>query len=144
MTITNTNQSYAIEFLVCTVVGMVLGRFFFVDMEGTSGNNGVGVGVGGGIGGMGLGGGGGGDGGISLQGADLPPTHRSLHIPNNERDGTWGGGDPCCGIDDDDEDDDDDDNFEANNIRAPLLTDFPGVLQNPGISRRSAVGGERL
>jgi len=140
-------MSYAVEFLVCTVLGMTLGRYWFVDVEGASNSGGVGgggsgvldgdVGVGGGIGGMGLGGGG----------------RRSVASVNDRaRDGTWGGGDPCCGIDDDDdeeeEEDDEDDNYATtttgglmqersrSSIREPLLG-----MGNPQVTRRSVGGG---
>jgi hypothetical protein len=140
-------MSYAVEFLVCTVLGMTLGRYWFVDVEGASNSGGVGgggsgvldgdVGVGGGIGGMGLGGGG----------------RRSVASVNDRaRDGTWGGGDPCCGIDDDDdeeeEEDDEDDNYATtttgglmqersrSSIREPLLG-----IGNPQVTRRSVGGG---
>jgi len=121
-------MSYAIEFLVCTVVGIVLGRFLFVDMEGdaldiivrTPGGENVGGAA------------------SSLQGVDMPPTRGIM--PANGIDGTWGGGDPCCGMDDDEEDD----NFE-DAVREPLLATSHDNLQNSLVSRRNHVGSvERL
>ncbi len=121
-------MSYAVEFLVCTVVGIVLGRFLFVDMEGEAvdlvastpgGENSGGAAA-------------------SLQGVDMPPARGVM--PSNGIDRTWGGGDPCCGMDDDEEDD----NFEEA-IREPLITTTTENLQNSGMSRRNHVGPvERL
>mmetsp|Transcript_6435 Transcript_6435/g.14548 ORF Transcript_6435/g.14548 Transcript_6435/m.14548 type:complete len:379 (+) Transcript_6435:330-1466(+) len=113
-------MSYAVEFLLCACLGMVLGRHYYAETEGG------GVNVGGGIGGMqpegrhsgfdagamgmtGLTGGGG----------------RRQHD-----DAAWGGGgDPCCGLDDGDDDDDDDMPLEE-----PLL-----ARHQNGLTRRGQV-----
>ena len=105
-------MSYAVEFLISACIGMVLGRYWFVDSgDGTfSGGGGMytgAIGVGGGIGGMGLGEGGrqnSGQGGVYM-----------MDFQANNNDATWGGGDPCCGI----EDDEDENNH--NDMREPLL-----------------------
>ena len=141
-------MSYAIEFLICAVLGMVLGRYWFVDMEG-GGDNIVGggggvlngaVGVGGGIGGMGLGGGGGGS---PREGVGMTDLNNG---GNNNHDGMWGGGDPCCGIDDDDEDEND--NYDdgvvrlndgsLHDMREPLISSLMG--NNVGVTRRGGGG----
>jgi len=140
-------MSYAIEFLICAVLGMVLGRYWFVDMVG-GGDNVIGggggvlngaVGVGGGIGGMGLVGGGGGSPGVGMT---------DLKNGGNNHDGMWGGGDPCCGIDDDDEDENNNHDDEVvslndgslqNDMREPLLSSLMG--NNVGVTRRSGGGG---
>ena len=106
-----TVMSYAVEFMFSAVFGMVIGRFWFVDMDAGGGDGGGvlggAVGVGGGIGGVGLGEGGGAS-AVRDQGVAM-----NAHA----YDGTWGGGgDPCCGID---EHDDDDDNEQP--LREPLL-----------------------
>jgi len=135
-------MTYAVEFLVSAVIGMVLGRYWFVDTEGGSANitggggggvmNGA-VGVGGGIGGMGSGDGGVGGTQQSDQ-IDFGMTH--LHTGN---DGTWGGGgDPCCGIDDEDEDSNDEEHLH-HDLREPLLSTLVGS-DNVGVTRRSAGG----
>lgn len=116
-------MSYAIEFLICTVVGIVVGRFLFVDIEGDALNIIVGTPGGGNVGGA----------ASSLQGVDMPPTRGIM--PANGIDATWGGGDPCCGMDDDEEDD----NFE-DAVREPLLTNSPDIVQNSGVSRRNHLG----
>ena len=123
-------MTYAIEFMFSAIVGMVFGRYYFVDM-GESGSGGRvmsdAVGVGGGIGGAGLGEGGGGgndhDQGVAMN-------------TNNVHDGTWGGGgDPCCGFDDhDNDDDDDDDRMNGESLQVPLL----GPGNNAGVKRRNA------
>eukprot|EP00986_Skeletonema_menzelii_P018914 scaffold26769_cov187-Skeletonema_menzelii.AAC.3 len=79
------------------------------------------VGVGGGIGGVGLGEGGAG-GAVHDQGVVMN-TH--------DHDGTWGGGDPCCGIDEQDEDGH---IGEEQPLREPLL----GSGNNAGVKRRNA------
>eukprot|EP00571_Detonula_confervacea_P012383 CAMPEP_0172302314 /NCGR_PEP_ID=MMETSP1058-20130122/4036_1 /TAXON_ID=83371 /ORGANISM="Detonula confervacea, Strain CCMP 353" /LENGTH=438 /DNA_ID=CAMNT_0013012739 /DNA_START=216 /DNA_END=1532 /DNA_ORIENTATION=+ len=136
-------MTYALEFLISAVVGMVLGRYLFVDMEGGGVGGGGGgvmngaVGVGGGIGGMGLGDGGGRH--SSGQGVGM------TDLQGN--DGTWGGGDPCCGIDDDDDDDNNHDheavgnglrNGSGHDMREPLLSSLMG--NNVGVTRRSGGG----
>lgn len=121
-------MTYAVEFLLSAVVGMVLGRYWFVDMESGGAGGGVvggAVGVGGGIGGMGLGDC---DGGRP-SGVGLGMTEFQGH------DGTWGGGDPCCGIDDDDDDDDKD--HDVNESSSPLLS--PLLRSNVGVTRRNGV-----
>ena len=123
-------MSYAIEFLICTVVGLVLGRYWFIDGSGDNAAaagiiNGA-VGVGGGIGGMGLG-----DGGRQTSGQGVGMTDV---YSGGGNDGTWGGGgDPCCGIDDDDEDG----NSNHDDVVGNSLRD--GSLQEPllGVTRRS-------
>jgi len=119
-------MSYAVEFLISAVFGMVLGRYYFVDSGDGSGAaqgiNGGAIGVGGNIGGMGLGGGGIGP------ASNGPEQHMTLHMTdmqNNNNDATWGGNDPCCGLDDDDDD----------NNKNPLLT--PLIGSNTGMTRRS-------
>ncbi|KAL3810715.1 hypothetical protein ACHAXA_009997 [Cyclostephanos tholiformis] len=100
-------MSYAVEFLLSAVLGVVLGRYCLNDADG----GGV-VGVAGGvIGGMGHGDDGGGvDAMVAQYGND---------------DETWGGGgDPCCDHDDD------------MDVREPLLSSSI-ALGNGGVTRRS-------
>lgn len=92
-------MTYAVEFLVSAVVGMVLGRYYCVEME--EGDIVDVVDVGRGIGGTGTGIGG------SASGAVMD-------------DGVWGGGDPCCGIDDNEDDYRDD----LNVVVGPSLTEI--------------------
>ena len=123
-------MSYAVEFLITAVLGMVLGRYYFVDSGDGSvaaqGITGGGIGVGGGIGGMGLGGGGVGP---ASNGPEQHMALRMTDMQNNNNDATWGGNDPCCGLDDDDDD----------NNNNPLLT--PLIGSNTGVTRRS--GGQQ-
>jgi len=113
-------MTYAVEFMFSAIFGMVIGRYWFVDTgvrsDGGGGVLGGAVGVGGGIGGAGLGEGGAGaavrDEGVAMN------TH-------NTHDGTWGGGDACCGIDEHDEDE------------QPLLEPLLGSA-NAGVKRRNA------
>jgi len=117
-------MTYAVEFLFSAIFGMVLGRFWFVDMDVRGDGGGIlggAVGVGGGIGGVGLGEGGAG-GAVHDQGVVMN-TH--------DHDGTWGGGDPCCGIDEQDEDGH---IGEEQPLREPLL----GSGNNAGVKRRNA------
>ncbi|KAL7541903.1 hypothetical protein ACHAXR_011354 [Thalassiosira sp. AJA248-18] len=128
-------MTYAVEFFICSVAGMVLGRHWFVDMEagGRAAGGGVmngAVGVGGGIGGMGLGDGGGGGDGRQNSGQGVGMS--DLHNGGGGNDGTWGGGDPCCGIDDDDEDE----NHNHDGLKEPLLSSLMGS-SNVGVTRRS-------
>lgn len=119
-------MSYAVEFLISAVFGMVLGRYYFVDSgDGSGAAQGMmaGVGVGGGIGGMGLGGGGLGP---ASNGPEQHMTLRMTNMQNNNNDATWGGNDPCCGLDDDDDD----------NNNNQLLT--PLIGSNTGVTRRSS------
>ena len=103
-------MTYAVEFLFSAIFGMVLGRYWFVDMDSSGGGVlGGAVGVGGGIGGAGLGDGGGGAGPMYDLGVAMDMNRHAAH------DGTWGGGDPCCGIDEQDED-------NEQPLREPLLT----------------------
>lgn len=139
-------MTYSVEFLLSAVLGMVLGRYWFVDMEGSNDNNiaaaGAGggvmngaIGVGGGIGGMGLGDAAGGR-QVSDQGVGMTDLH------GGGNDGTWGGGDPCCGIDDDDEDEHVDavgSSFK-DDMREPLLSSLVGSTNNVGVTRRSGGG----
>lgn len=101
-------MTYAIEFSICAVLGMVAGRHCLTaDSEGRR------------DGGEGTGWGGGGRGGGDVGMADV---QNRRHRGN---DATWGGGDPCCGIEDDEDDDDDDEydgTFREGGIREPLLT----------------------
>ena len=127
-------MSYAVEFLICAVLGMVLGRYWFVDSGNeSSGGGGVmngAVGVGGGIGGMGLGD------AVGRQNSD-----QGLHMNITDlqgNDAMWGGGDPCCGIDDDD--DDNNHNQSRDDLRKPLLSSLLGS-NTGGITRRS--GGQQ-
>jgi len=120
-------MSYAVEFLISAVFGMVLGRYYFVDSgDGSAAAQGVlggAIGVGGG---MGLGGG-----GIGPS-SNGPDQHMVLHMnemQNNNNDATWGGNDPCCGLDQDDDD----------NNNNPLLA--PLIGSNTGVTRRS--GGQQ-
>lgn len=124
-------MSYAVEFLICAVLGMVLGRYWFVDGDGSSGGGGVmngAVGVGGGIGGMGLGD----AGGRQNSGQGL-----HMNMTDLQNDAMWGGGDPCCGIDDDE--DDNTHNQSGDDLRKPLLSSLLG--SNTGVTRRS--GGQQ-
>ena len=124
-------MSYAVEFLISAVFGMVLGRYYFVDSgDGSAAAQGLmggGVGLAGGIGGMGLGGGGGI--GPALNGPEQHMALRMTDMQNTNNDATWGGNDPCCGLDDDDDD----------NNNNPLLT--PLIGSNTGVTRRS--GGQQ-
>lgn len=98
-------MTYAVEFMFSAIFGMVFGRYWFVDMDATGDVGGVlggAVGVGGGIGGVGLG-----------EGGGAGAVHDNAHA----HDGTWGGGDPCCGIDEHD----DDDHMNEQPLREPLL-----------------------
>jgi len=120
-------MSYAVEFLITAVLGMVLGRYYFVDSgDGSTAAQGMlggAIGVGGGIG---LGGG-----GIGPS-SNGPDQHMVLHMnemQNNNNDATWGGNDPCCGLDQDDDD----------NNNNPLLA--PLIGSNTGVTRRS--GGQQ-
>jgi len=120
-------MTYAVEFMFSAIFGMVIGRYWFVDMDVGSDGGGGGVlggavGVGGGIGGAGLGEGG--------AGAAV----RDEGVAMNTHDGTWGGGDPCCGIDEHDEDDHNDNNMVEQPLLAPLL----GPANNAGVKRRNA------
>eukprot|EP00985_Skeletonema_marinoi_P012191 scaffold5840_cov121-Skeletonema_marinoi.AAC.7 len=116
-------MTYAKEFMFSAIFGMVFGRYWFVDMDVRGDGGGVmggAVGVGGGIGGAGLGEGGG-------AGAAVVAMNTHAH------DGTWGGGDPCCGIDEHDEDDH---NMNEQPLREPLLG--TGNSANAGVKRRNA------
>ncbi len=107
-------MSYAVEFLLSAVLGVVLGRYCFMDADG----GGDAVGVGGGIGGMGHNDDGGGRRG------DAPSVDAMVaHRGNGE---TWGGGDPCCDYDDDVD------------VREPLLSST-ALGNNGGVTRRSVV-----
>jgi hypothetical protein len=68
-------MSYAVEFLFCTIVGMVLGRYWFIENE---------------------------DDIVSAASNATEQVHSNSSLHGG--DGMWGGGDPCCGIDDDGED----------------------------------------
>lgn len=109
-------MSYAVEFLLSAVLGVVLGRYCFMDVEGGAAS-GL-VGVGGGIGGMGLDD----DGGVGRQNGAPGVNAMVAHRGNDE---TWGGGDPCCDYDDDED------------VREPLLSSI--ALGNGGVTRRSVV-----
>eukprot|EP00984_Skeletonema_dohrnii_P012833 scaffold5238_cov140-Skeletonema_dohrnii-CCMP3373.AAC.7 len=120
-------MTYAVEFMFSAIFGMVFGRYWFVDMDVRGDGGGVmggAVGVGGGIGGAGLGEGGGAGAAVRDQGVAMN-THA--------HDGTWGGGDPCCGIDEHDEDDH---NMNEQPLREPLLG--TGNSANAGVKRRNA------
>lgn len=130
-------MSYAIEFMICAVAGIVIGRYWFVDADGGRGG-GVGGGADGGA--VGAGGliGGGRAVGVGVddsgrQGVGMMDLHRNRHGMDDGRsdddDALWGGGDPCCGMDDD-EADNDDVGLEGSGIREPL---FPGG----GVTRRA-------
>ena len=150
-------MTYAEEFLVCAVMGMVIGRYLFVDVEGgdcAGTGGGLALGVGGAIHGIVR--------GASVEGVDLGHNRRSISVPVAHVDGTWGGGDPCCGVDEEEEDE----NYEVNHevesvnlvedpsldIREPLLAslsdsaaDFPDLVPgNTRVLRRSAVGNSGL
>ncbi len=83
-------MTYAVEFLVSAVVGMVLGRYWCVDLE-----DGIhdAVSVRRVTGGAGLG-----------EDDEKQETERAGVGGLTKTDGTWGVGDPCCGIDDDEVD----------------------------------------
>lgn len=111
-------MTYALEFLVSAVVGMVLGRYYCIEMEEGDIVDAVNVRRGRG----------------STSGA--------------MDDGVWGGGDPCCGIDDDDEDDYNDNhnivvgpNFNLTEIYEPLLSS--SLEGNARVTRR-LVGGHQV
>ncbi len=105
-------MSYAVEFLLSAVLGVVLGRYCFMDADG----GGDAVGVGGGIGGMGQIDDGGGRRG------DSPSVDAMVAQRGNGE--TWGGGDPCCDYDDDVD------------VREPLLSSI-ALGNNGGVTRRS-------
>ena len=112
-------MSYAVEFLVCACLGMVVGRQYYADAEGG------GVNVGGGIGGMHPEGRqrevDAGSGGMGMTGLNGGGERRQRD------DAAWGGGgDPCCGLDDGDDDEGDDMPLEE-----PLL-----ARQQGGLTRR--------
>lgn len=111
-------MTYAVEFLVSAVFGMVLGRYWLVKMEEDEDEE-----VG--------------DGGPS--GVDVRTRGISGMI-----DGMWGGGDPCCGIDDDNEEDEfhdtrDDDVIGAS-LSEPLLSSPLGNNNGRVTHRRNVVG----
>ncbi|KAL7534328.1 hypothetical protein ACHAWF_004796 [Thalassiosira exigua] len=131
-------MTYAIEFLIAAALGMVVGRYWFVDSGNPSGGGGVlggAVGVGGGIGGMGLG-----DGGRQ----NSTPEVNMADFQAGANDGTWGGGDPCCGIDDD-ENDDNSDHLDrvGSNMAEPLLSPLMGN-NNARVHRRGGGGGNQV
>ncbi|KAL3773079.1 hypothetical protein ACHAW5_007294 [Stephanodiscus triporus] len=109
-------MSYAVEFLLSAVLGVVLGRYCFMDVEGGAASGSVGVG--GGIGGMGLDD----DGGVGRQNGAPGVNAMVAHRGNDD---TWGGGDPCCDYEDDED------------AREPLLSSI--ALGNGGVTRRSVV-----
>ncbi|KAL3799860.1 hypothetical protein ACHAWO_009981 [Cyclotella atomus] len=107
-------MSYAIEFLFCTIVGMVLGRYWFIENEGDF------VGAAG-------------------DASKQIPGNGNF----NGSDGMWGGGDPCCGIDDDDEDFSVDNNMDASSevetrlMRSEDASDVKEPLLGGSLSRRN-------
>jgi len=113
-------MTYAIEFLVSAVIGMVLGRYLFVDM-------------------------GGGEDELGAIGAGGKQNNEIVGVDTMVNDGVWGGGDPCCGIDD--TEDDFHDAHEVmigprlTNICEPLLS--PSMDNNSRVIRRG-VGGQQI
>ena len=105
-------MSYAVELLLSATLGVVLGRYCFMDADG----GGDAVCVGGGIGGMGQIDDGGGRRG------DSPSVDAMVAQRGNGE--TWGGGDPCCDYDDDVD------------VREPLLSSI-ALGNNGGVTRRS-------
>ena len=110
-------MSYAIEFMVCTIVGMVLGRYWFIEVD-----EDVAIDVINSSGQM--------EGNNNFSGGD----------------GMWGGGDPCCGIDDDDEDFSTADNMDAaSEVETRLMQNDPSgtpsinepLLSHSILNRRS-------
>ncbi|KAL3781864.1 hypothetical protein HJC23_005404 [Cyclotella cryptica] len=112
-------MSYAIEFLVCAILGMVLGRYWFID-EKDDGNGVIGT--------------------VSAGNGDQGSGVSESFDDFRGGDGTWGGGDPCCGIDDEDEDEYHDDmNYVSEVENRSGLVSRSGLL-----SRSSLVGGDTL
>jgi hypothetical protein len=102
-------MSYAVELLLSATLGVVLGRYCFMDADG---GGAVGV-ANGGIGGMGHG--------------DDGDVVDAMVAQRGNDDETWGGGgDPCCDHDDDVD------------FREPLLSSSIS-LGNGGVTRRSVV-----
>jgi len=121
-------MTYAVEFLFCAVLGMVLGRCLSADMDGSENV----VTVGGVNGALDVGG--------VRQSTGEGVGMANLNIRGNP--GEWGGGDPCCGIDDDEDDDHNHDEglVGGSVMREPLLS---SLIENHvgGVTRRS--GGAR-
>jgi len=116
-------MSYAIEFMVCTIFGMVLGRYWFIEVEED----------------------------VAINNAINSSEQIMMEGNNNFSggDGMWGGGDPCCGIDDDDEDfstaTDNNMDAAASEVETRLMQNEPSetpsinepLLRNSNINRRS-------
>jgi len=120
-------MTYAVEFLFCAVLGMVLGRCLSADMDGSENV----VTVGGVNGALDVGG--------VRQSTGEGVGMANLNIRGNP--GEWGGGDPCCGIDDDEDDDyNHDEGLVGGSVmREPLLS---SLIENHvgGVTRRSGGG----
>lgn len=117
-------MSYAVEFLICAVLGMVLGRYL---SAGTEGSNSV---VGGAASGTF-------DNAVGRENGGQGAGMANLNIDGNSSD-EWGGGDPCCGIDDNESDDINhndglvSDSMIQDPLRSPLMENYVG-----GVTRRS-------
>lgn len=85
-------MSYAVEFLFCAIVGMALGRYWFIENEVAS---------------------------ICAVGTAAEIMDSNDNFQGG--DDMWGGGDPCCGIDDDDEDFSVNNNIVASEVETPLM-----------------------
>jgi hypothetical protein len=113
-------MTYAIEFLASAVIGMVLGRYLFVDM-------------------------GGGEDELGAIGAGGKQNNGIVGVDTMVNDGVWGGGDPCCGIDDTE-----DDFHDAHEVMiGPRLTDICEPLLSPSMENNSrvirrGVGGQQI
>ena len=108
-------MTYAIEFLVSAVIGMVLGRYLFVDM-------------------------GGGEDELGAIGAGGKQNNGIVGVDTMGNDGVWGGGDPCCGLDDNEDDFHDAHEHGLTDICEPLLS---SSLDNNGRVIRGGVGGHQ-
>ena len=121
-------MTYAVEFLMSAVVGMVLGRYWCVDLEDDIHDA---VGVRRGTDGAGIG------------GDDEKQENERAGVGGLSNDGAWGGGDPCCGIDDNEVD-----YHENHNVIGTRLADIcePLLLSssenNARVTRR-LVGGQQ-
>jgi len=143
-------MSYAIEFLFCAVIGMVLGRFWFVERGAAAASSGIGSSEDIGIGNNGLNGGESRrsilnrrnelsrsfsslNGGIG--GTGVADDAESTAGGDGFNDAMWGGGgDPCCGIDDGDESSE----SSEDSMQEPLIS--LRERDGNGVTRRSGAG----
>lgn len=112
-------MSYAIEFLVCAILGMVCGRYWFIEVEKDDAIGATGT---------------------STNGSGEQSLGVLESSDNFRGDGTWGGGDPCCGVDDHDEDEYHDDK----NATSEVETRSGLVSRSSLVNRSSLVGSDIL